>query len=117
MRQNQTISYIKQGKIDPKRKYFYYKPASKNDFDSLVMMRFIRGKRDLFCKELRRARIIKGISQTDLARCMGVDQNYISRVETGKVNVSFDKLISMAYYLDCIVCLFGETVFDKKDKN
>jgi len=117
MRQNQTISYIKQGKINPKRKFIYYPPASKYKFDSLMMFRQIKGKRELFCAQLRKQRIIKGISQSDLAYCMGVNQNYISRVETGKINISFDMLFRMAYYLDCLVCLFNESAFLKKDKN
>jgi ribosome-binding protein aMBF1 (putative translation factor) len=115
--ENPKISYIQQGKINPKRPAPYYKPDHKKDWDSLQLRLILKSKRLQFCKELRHARIVKGISQTDLARNMGVNQNYISRIESGKINISFDNLIMMAYYLDMIVCLFGEMVFDRKKKN
>lgn len=115
--QNPKISYIKQNKINPKRSLVYYKALGKYDWDSLQMSLLTKGRRQVFCSQLRKARIRKGISQTDLAFDMGVNQNYISRVEAGKINISFNNLLLMAYYLDCIVCLFGEDVFNKKEKN
>jgi ribosome-binding protein aMBF1 (putative translation factor) len=115
--QNANKTYIKQNKINPKRPTPYYKPEHKKDFDSLQLRLLITGKRQVFCKQLRRQRIIKGISQSDLAYDMGVNQNYISRVENGKINISFNNLIMMAYYLDSIVCLFEEMAFSKTTKN
>jgi ribosome-binding protein aMBF1 (putative translation factor) len=117
MRQDQSKYYIEQNKINPKRLLPHFKSPDKRDWDSSQLRLIIRGKRSLFCKHLRQARIKKGISQSDLAFDMGVNQNYISRVECGKINISFDNLLTMAYYLDCYIALFDNSAFEKIKRN
>jgi DNA-binding XRE family transcriptional regulator len=81
----------------------HFKSKDKQNHDSLLLRLQITGKRQLLCGKLKDVRIKKGISQSDLAFDMGVNQNYISRVESGKINISINNLLMMAYYLDCWV--------------
>lgn len=64
-----------------------------------------RGYRNKLCRDFREARIKKGLSQMDLAFLIGSDQRYISLMESGKINVSLDKLILISRYLDAFVVL------------
>ncbi|MBX9851028.1 MAG: helix-turn-helix domain-containing protein [Cytophagaceae bacterium] len=43
------------------------------------------------------------IGQEDLALLMGIPQSHVSRIVSGKLNVSIDNLIKMLYYLDCSI--------------
>lgn len=61
--------------------------------------------------QLRQARLRKGISQMDLAMELGLDQNYISKVETGRVNISIESLYKICYYLECYI-----NIIEKEDK-
>ena len=52
------------------------------------------------CKDLaeqiRKIRLSFGYTQKDIAKQLGVVQQYVSKVESGKENVSIDKLIGLA---------------------
>ncbi len=47
-------------------------------------------------KRLRHVRIEKGLSQTEVASRLGVVQQFISRVENGRENLSMDTLLRIA---------------------
>jgi transcriptional regulator with XRE-family HTH domain len=57
--------------------------------------------RHIIGSQVRDARLRRGISQMDLALELGIDQNYISKVENGKINISIESLMTICYYLDC----------------
>jgi len=52
--------------------------------------------RNLFGKNLRKYRHIKGFSQGDLAEILNVSPNFISDMETGKRWLSSDTLVNLA---------------------
>jgi DNA-binding XRE family transcriptional regulator len=112
---NLKLSYINGEAINPKRLHVHFKSPDKKNWDSAQLRLIIKGKRHLICRQLKRARIKMNISQSDLAFDMGVNQNYISRVESGKINISLDNLLLMAYYLDLGVFLFEDKAFNKKN--
>ncbi|MBV8503288.1 MAG: helix-turn-helix transcriptional regulator [Paucibacter sp.] len=47
--------------------------------------------REVFARNLRRARRLKDMTQEALALDAGVQRGYLSRVEAGAVNISLDK--------------------------
>lgn len=53
-----------------------------------------------FSKEIKNARLRKNLSQMELSEIMGVHQDYVSRIENGKVNISLDTMIKLAFHLD-----------------
>lgn len=63
----------------------------------------IKGKKKIIATALRSARMKKNISQMELAFKLGVDQNYISKIENGKVNISLETLLKVSEVLDCFV--------------
>lgn len=63
----------------------------------------IKGTRLLLCQQIKKARINKGLSQMELAFEIGMDQHYISKIETGKLNVSLDTLLKVVQHLDCFI--------------
>lgn len=62
-----------------------------------------KGWVSLIGKDLRKKRIEKRISQTDLAFMLKWDQNYVSRIEAGKINISLENLTKIAGALGCYV--------------
>lgn len=56
--------------------------------------------------QIRKARLKRAISQWELAKELGVDQNYISKIECGKVNMSVETLFKICHYLDCYFKVF-----------
>ena len=72
----------------------------KHQPESLQLRLMIKGFRGIFAKELKKARIKKSLSQMELSFIIGCDQNYISRLENGKINASIDTLLKLSYYLD-----------------
>jgi ribosome-binding protein aMBF1 (putative translation factor) len=50
----------------------------------------------LFGENLRTARLIAGLSQTELAARSGLSQQYLSRVETGHKNVTLRTMAALA---------------------
>ena len=49
-----------------------------------------------FGKNVKLARIKKDYSQDELAEVLGVSQNYITRIETGRQNMSLKKIAELA---------------------
>lgn len=45
---------------------------------------------------LKRMRAEKGLSQEDLARHIGADKAYISRIENGKINLTITSISKLA---------------------
>lgn len=83
--------------------------------DYLIKVRS-KATRQLFCEQLKKARIKKGVSQADLAIYLGTRQAYISQIEAGKLNISFDTILRMAFWLDCMLYLrdSGENILFKE---
>ena len=52
-----------------------------------------------FGKNLRKFRKMKGLSQEDLSLELELDGSYIGKVENAKLNITLDKIISIADFL------------------
>lgn len=52
--------------------------------------------REIFARNLRRARRLKDITQESLALDAGVPRGYLSRVERGTINISMDNADALA---------------------
>ena len=51
-------------------------------------------------KNIQRLRIEKGYTQETFAEKMGVSWSYVSKLESGILNLSLGKLVELADYLD-----------------
>ncbi|RYD60922.1 MAG: XRE family transcriptional regulator [Verrucomicrobiaceae bacterium] len=56
--------------------------------------------RDIFAKNLWRARTAAGLSQDELAGRVGMDRGYVSKLENAKYSVSIDMIENLATALD-----------------
>lgn len=54
-----------------------------------------------FGERLRAVRTEKGISQDALSRLSDIDRSYVGRMDRGEVNITLDKLYSLAKALNC----------------
>ena len=54
-----------------------------------------------FGERLRAVRKEKGISQDALSKLSDIDRSYIGRMDRGEVNITLDKLYSLAKALNC----------------
>lgn len=71
-----------------------------------------------FGERLRAVRKEKGISQDALSRLSDIDRSYIGRMDRGEVNITLDKLYSLAKALDCQPSeLLPEMDYSDKNKN
>lgn len=52
-----------------------------------------------FGKNVKIERIKKDLTQEQLAEIMGLSQNYIACIETGKQNMSLGKILELSNYL------------------
>jgi transcriptional regulator with XRE-family HTH domain len=52
--------------------------------------------REVFARNLRRARRLKDLTQESLALDAGVPRGYLSRVERGTINISIDNAEALA---------------------
>ena len=52
--------------------------------------------RQLFSQNVRKARLVKGLSQEDLAELASLHRNYVGGVERGERNISIDNMEKLA---------------------
>lgn len=52
-------------------------------------------------RNIKAERIIKGLSQEELAEAYGCERDYISKIECGKQNLSIKKIVKIANILEC----------------
>ncbi len=52
-----------------------------------------------FGRNLKKFRRMKGLSQEELSLELDLDGSYIGKVENAKLNITIDKIISIADYL------------------
>ncbi len=53
-----------------------------------------------FGKNLKKYRRLKNLSQEELSLELDLDGSYIGKVENAKLNITIDKIISIANYLE-----------------
>lgn len=53
-----------------------------------------------FGKNLKKLRKAKNISQEELSLNLDLDNSYIGKVENGKLNITIDKIASIAKFFD-----------------
>ncbi len=61
-------------------------------------------------KSLVAARKAKGLTQSEMARRLGVPQSYISRMESGRLDMRLSSLVDVARYLNQEIVLVPNTV-------
>jgi len=54
-----------------------------------------------FGEKIRAVRKEKGLSQDKLAELSNIDRSYIGRIDRGEVNITLDKLYTLANALEC----------------
>lgn len=54
-----------------------------------------------FGQNLRAVRKSKGFSQEHLAYAAGIDRSYVGKIERGEVNLTIEKLYSLAQTIGC----------------
>ena len=59
------------------------------------------GLRDVFARNLRRARLARGLSQEELAERAGLDRTYISSLERSQYSASLDVIEKLGKVLKC----------------
>ena len=55
---------------------------------------------EVFIKRLKEMRKAKGLTQKDVAKLLGVEQPEVSRIESGKESISFDRIIEFVTALN-----------------
>ena len=50
-------------------------------------------------KNIQKARLNKGLTQETFAELMGVSWSYVSKIESGVINLSLGKILEIANYL------------------
>jgi XRE family transcriptional regulator, regulator of sulfur utilization len=58
-----------------------------------------RNVKELVAENVRKARLSKGLSQSELASRMRADRSYVSRLEAGKQNCTIETLSAVAKIL------------------
>lgn len=64
-------------------------------------------------KELRLTKT--NLSQNDFAKRIGVDRTYLSRIESGKQNITLDTIVTICSYLGVSLSDFFEPFKDKME--
>ena len=54
----------------------------------------------IISKRIRNIRIEKKVSQKEIASVLNISQNVYSRLENGKINLTADRLVTIADYLE-----------------
>jgi ribosome-binding protein aMBF1 (putative translation factor) len=88
--------------IDLKIKKNKVKDESQERKDYILHLQ-TKGWVSIISAQLKKKRIEKRISQADLAFMLKWDQNYVSRIEAGKINISLENLTKIAGALGCYV--------------
>ncbi len=57
-----------------------------------------------FGEKIRAVRKSRGLSQDKLAELSKIDRSYIGRIDRGEVNITLDKLYTLADALACSPC-------------
>ena len=68
---------------------FMAKPENKSYYDNERK----KIAKEVFVKRFKEMRKSKGLTQKDVARLLGVEQPEVSRIESGKEAISFDRII------------------------
>jgi len=55
-----------------------------------------------FGEKIRAIRKKRGLSQDKLAELSKIDRSYIGRIDRGEVNITLDKLYTLADALECL---------------
>ena len=50
----------------------------------------------VFVREIKSARLEKGLSQKDLAEAIGTSQGVIARIESGRQNISYEMMLRLS---------------------
>lgn len=87
----------------------YLPVMDKTERNDCLMWIQKKGIRHLIGLRLRQAREKKGFSQMDLAYLIGNDQQYVSKVESGKINISVENLFKITYHLGLYINLEEKT--------
>lgn len=77
-------------------KAFMAKPENKAYYDSERK----KIANEVFIKRLKEMRKAKGLTQRDVAKLLGVEQPEVSRIESGKEAISFDRIIEFVTALN-----------------
>lgn len=90
MNEKKIKQAIKEGKLIPWDKIFASYPKERQE-RILQKVRFLRA-----AIELRKVRRKLGLSQADLAKKMDVKREFISRIESGRQNITLETLYKIA---------------------
>lgn len=78
----------------------------------------IKDKLTIIGKNIKTARLKKGITQEELANIIDCSTSYLSEIETGTSGPSLSKIIEIARALDTTVdCLLGDIQDNVNDEN
>lgn len=98
-------SYITRKKTFQEKGNTYLNPMEKTQRNSRLMWLQSRGIKQLIGIRLKQAREKKGYNQMELGYLIGADQQYISKIESGKINISVENLFKITHYLDLYINL------------
>lgn len=76
----------------------------------------MREEYKLIGRRIKIIRVIKGITQTTLAKEIGVTQTNMSNIECGRVAVTMQNLIKLSKILTCNIGDFFKDIDEREDK-
>lgn len=79
------------------------------------MMNMTEEYNRLIGKRVKMQRITKKVSQTDLAKEMGVTQTHLSNIENGRAGLTIPNLIKMHQILECPISAFFVDIEGEKE--
>lgn len=79
------------------------------------MMNMTEEYNRLIGKRVKMQRITKKVSQTDLAKEMGVTQTHLSNIENGRAGLTIPNLIKMHQILECPISTFFVDIEGEKE--
>ena len=91
----------------------FYKPSEKHNWEHLQDWLEIQGGKELaidvddarmrIANEIKKCRLERDLTQYKLGSCVGLNQERISEIETGKLNVRLGNLLK-------VLAVFGKTI-------